>query len=141
MEGYARKFAGKPELKILRALSFFDRPAEPAALKLVLPPMSNLKYKAALKRLRDARLILTADPAVPLDCHPLIREYFAAVMRKKAPDAVHGGHSRLYEYYCKQAPEQPDTLEEMTPLFYAVYHGCQAGRHQEVLIEVYYGRI
>jgi TIR domain len=31
MEGYARRFAGKPELEILRALSYFDRPAEPAA--------------------------------------------------------------------------------------------------------------
>src|ERR1017187_737829 len=141
MEGYARKFAGKPELKILRALSFFDRPAELVALKLVLPPMSDLKYKAALKRLRTARLVLTTDPAAPLDCHPLIREYFAAVMRKKAPDAVHGGHSRLYEYYCKQAPEQPDTLKEMEPLFYAVYHGCQAERYQEVVERVYRDRI
>jgi tetratricopeptide (TPR) repeat protein len=141
MEGYARKFAGMPELKILRALSFFDRPAELAALKLVLPPMSDLKYQAALKRLRTARLVLTTDPAAPLDCHPLIREYFAAVMRKKAPDAVHGGHSRLYEYYCKRAPKQPDTLEEMAPLFYAVYHGCQANRHPEVRRDVYRDRI
>src|ERR1035441_5525348 len=70
-----------------------------------------------------------------------IREYFAAVMRKKAPDAVHGGHSRLYEYYCKQAPEQPETLKEMEPLFYAVYHGCQAERYQEVVERVYRDRI
>jgi tetratricopeptide (TPR) repeat protein len=29
----------------------------------------------------------------------------------------------------------------MTPLFYAVYHGCQAGRHPETLYEVYFARI
>jgi tetratricopeptide (TPR) repeat protein len=34
-----------------------------------------------------------------------------------------------------------NTLEEMTPLFYAVYHGCQAGKHQEALGAVYYDRI
>src|ERR1017187_4199741 len=141
MEPYARMFAGKPELEFLRALAYFDRPAEPAALKLVLPAMQDLKYKSALNRLRSARLILTADSAAPLDCHPLIREYFAAVMRETALKAFRKGHSRLYEYYCKQAPEQPDTLREMAPLFYAVYHGCQAGRHQEVLSDVYRNRI
>jgi hypothetical protein len=48
---------------------------------------------------------------------------------------------RVYEYYCKQAPELPDTQEQLAPLFYAVYHGCQAGRHPEVLNEVLFGRI
>jgi tetratricopeptide (TPR) repeat protein len=141
MEGYARLLAGKPELEILRALAYFDRPAEPAALKLVLPVMPSLRYKAALNRLRAARLIRTADPATPLDCHPLIREHFAAVMRETAPDAFRDGHSRLYEYYCGQAPDLPDTLEEMTPLFYAIYHGCQASRHQQTLRDVYVDRI
>src|ERR1019366_8577594 len=41
----------------------------------------------------------------------------------------------------KQAPHQPDTLEEMAPLFYAVYHGCRAGQHQAALDDVYHGRI
>jgi hypothetical protein len=96
--------------------------------------MEERKYRAPLKRLYDARLVLTADPARPLDCHPLVREHFAA-------QAAHEGHARLYEYYKKQAPQLPDTLEEMTPLFYAVYHGCQAGQHQAALDEVYYSRI
>jgi hypothetical protein len=34
MAAYARMFEGKPELDILRALAYFDRPAEPAALAL-----------------------------------------------------------------------------------------------------------
>jgi hypothetical protein len=98
MEGYARMFTGKPELDILRALGYFDRPAEPAALKLVLPEIPDRTYHAALKRLRDARLILTADPTALIDCHPLAREHFADVMRTTAPDAFRGGHSRLYDY-------------------------------------------
>src|ERR1035437_6355831 len=59
---YARMYESEPELEILRALGYFDRPAEPAALKLVLPAMEDRKYRAALKRLRDARLILTTAP-------------------------------------------------------------------------------
>jgi tetratricopeptide (TPR) repeat protein len=131
---YDRMFAGKPEAAILRALGYFDRPAEPAALKLVLPAMEDRKYQAALKRLHDARLILTTDPAQPVDCHPLVREHFAA-------DATPEGHARLYDHYTRQAPHRPNTLEEMTPLFYAVYHGCQAGRHTECLRDVYRDRI
>jgi tetratricopeptide (TPR) repeat protein len=131
---YERVFAGKPELAILRALGHFDRPAEPEALKLVMPAMEDRKYRAALNRLHDARLILTTDPAQPIDCHPLVREHFAG-------QATREGHARLYEHYQKQAPRRPDTLEEMRPLFYAVYHGCRAGQHQAVLDDVYHGRI
>ncbi|HTX34805.1 MAG TPA: toll/interleukin-1 receptor domain-containing protein [Bryobacteraceae bacterium] len=103
MGSYAKMYHGRPELDVLRGLGYFDRPAEPEALRLVLPPIKDHKYRAALKRLRDARLILTADPAQPLDCHPLIREYFAR-------DATQKGHSRLYEHYkglavCGNSPE------------------------------------
>ena len=131
---YDQIFAGKPEAAILHAMGYFDRPAEPAALTLVMPAMEDRKYQAALKRLHDARLILTTDPAQPLDCHPLVREHFAATTTRE-------GHARLYEHYTKQAPHRPDTLEEMTPLFYAIYHGCQAGRHVQCHRDVYDDRI
>jgi tetratricopeptide (TPR) repeat protein len=131
---YEQVFAGKPELAILRALGYFDRRAEPAALRLVRPKIDYRQYVAALKRLLAARLILTKDPAQPIDCHPLVREHFAA-------QATPEGHQRLYDHYQKQAPNRPDTLEEMTPLFYAVYHGCRAGQHQAALRGVYNGRI
>jgi tetratricopeptide (TPR) repeat protein len=127
-------FSGKPEAAILRALGYFDRPAEPAALKLVLPAMEDRKYQAALKRLRNARLILTTDPAQPLDCHPLVREHFAAT-------ATREGHARLYDHYSKQGPQLPSTIEGMTPLFYAVYHGCRGGRGPETLHSAFKGRI
>ncbi|HLJ27269.1 MAG TPA: TIR domain-containing protein [Candidatus Angelobacter sp.] len=141
MAAYERMFTGKPEAGVLRSLGFFDHPAEPEALRLVLPPLKDLEYRAALMRLFDARLVLSKDPATPVDCHPLIREHFAAVMRSTAEEAFRQGHSQLYEHYCKAAPEKPDTLDEMTPLFYAVYHGCQAGRHLEAFNSIYWGRI
>jgi tetratricopeptide (TPR) repeat protein len=77
---------------------------------------------------------LTKDPAQPIDCHPLVREHFAG-------QATREGHTRLYEHYKKQAPHQPDTLEGMSPLFYAVYHGCRAGQHAECRRDVYRDRI
>jgi tetratricopeptide (TPR) repeat protein len=131
---YERMFAGAPELDVLRALGYFNRPVESAALRLVRPKVDYRRYQAALKRLHAARLILTTDPAQPLDCHPLVREHFAA-------EATREGHARLYEHYKKLAPQLPDTLEEMTPLFYAVYHGCRAGLHQAAIEEVFFDRI
>lgn len=47
IDAYDRRFTGRPESDILRALGYFDRPAEPAALKLVLPAMEDRKYRAA----------------------------------------------------------------------------------------------
>jgi tetratricopeptide (TPR) repeat protein len=77
-----------------------------------------------------------------LGCHPLIREYFGEKLREEDPDAWQEAHRRLYEYY-KNLPKTkyPDTLEAMEPLFAAVAHGCQAGKHQEALDDVYYSRI
>jgi hypothetical protein len=41
MAAYERMFKGKAEAAFLRALGYFDRPAEPEALKLVLPAMKE----------------------------------------------------------------------------------------------------
>ena len=70
-----RMFAGKAEVDVLRALGYFDHPAELNALKLLLPAFEEQRYRIALKRLYDARLITTKDPKQPLDCHPLVRGY------------------------------------------------------------------
>ena len=137
---YEALFKGKPELDVLRILGLFDRPADRGALK-ILRKMSPGAWAEALENLKDARLIEYEDLDGPLDCHPLIREHFAEEYRASKPEAFRAAQSQLYEYYSKLAPPLPDTLEEMTPLFYAVYHGCQAGKHQEALKSVYRDRI
>ena len=155
MRAYEKWFEGKPERDILYILGLFDRPAEKGAIEALLaaPPIASLttqlqniapqKWQLALKHLRNARLLAAPDPHDPdaLDCHPLLREHFADQLRAEDSAAWREAHSRLYEYHKSRAKELPDTLEEMTPLFAAVAHGCQAGRHQEVLIEVYWKRI
>ena len=60
---------------------------------------------------------------------------------KGDPGAWKEAHSRLYEHYKDTAEELPGTVEKMAPLYAAVAHGCQAGRHQEALDDVFWGRI
>jgi tetratricopeptide (TPR) repeat protein len=155
LAAYERWFKGKPELDILRLMGLFDRPAEAGAMQVLRqePAIAGLTdhvvglpdadWQYAVQDLRDVRLLAAADPHDPgtLDCHPLLREYFGEQVRTGQPEAWREAHSRLYEYYKSSAKQYPDTLGEMAPLFAAVAHGCQAGRHQEAEWDVYWQRI
>jgi tetratricopeptide (TPR) repeat protein len=140
LRGYEAVFQGRPELDVLRIMGLFDRPADPGALK-ILRKLDDDAWVEALENLAEARLITYQDPDGPLDCHPLVREHFADEYRTGRPDEFREAHSRLFEHYAKQAPYRPDTLQAMTPLFYAIYHGCQAGRYTEALREVGWERV
>ena len=157
MQAYEEWFSSdekhSAELALLRLLSLFDHPIELAVLEVLQQeqiPQLTLgidpnAWDDAIATLRDDHHLLaqTNDPQDDqLDCHPLIRAYFACQLQNQAPDAWRAAHARLYDYY-KNLPskEQPDTLEEMQPLFRAVAHGCAAGLHQQALAEVYYPRI
>jgi tetratricopeptide (TPR) repeat protein len=152
---YARWLGEGPELAILRLLGLFDRPAEAPALKALraAPPIPGLTeplvdlseedWHLAITTLRDHSLLAAADPREPetLDTHPLVRACFAEELESHRPDAWQEGNRRLYEHLRQTAPDLPDTLEAMQPLYAAVVHGCRAGRQQEALNEVYQRRI
>ena len=152
---YAEWLGEGPELAILRLLGLFDRPAQPKTLaalqaKPAIPaltePLMDLGEEAwqlALSNLREHGFLLPADPyqSDTLDAHPLVRVFFQEDLEKKRPLAWQAGNLRLYEHFQKEAPDLPDTLEGMEPLFTAVIHGCRAGRQQEALDEVYWRRI
>lgn len=145
------KLKVQPELGILRILGLFDRPADLQVVQeLQKRPMikgitdslvgiSDGDWKKATKHLHDMGLL---EDGEALDCHPLIREYFAQQLSQQQPEAWKAAHKRLYEYY-KVLPkkEQPDTLEEMEPLYRAMGHGCKAGLYQEVFFDVHRKRI
>ena len=155
MRSYEEWFKGKPELNILYLMGLFDRPAEGGALEALKakPPIEGLtsklqklsyeKWQFALNNLRKVGIIAGENLLRPytLNCHPLIREHFGQRLKENNPEAWKEGHSRLYEYYKNQAKEYPETIEEIMPLYVAVAHGCEAGRHQEALVEVYWHRI
>jgi tetratricopeptide (TPR) repeat protein len=152
---YAKWLGEGPELAVLRLIGLFDRPANPKALAAlraepVIPGLTDSltrlieeDWNTAVTTLREHGLLLPADPQQPgtLDAHPLVRVFFQEELEKKRPEAWQAGNLRLYEHLQKEAPDLPDTLEEMEPLFTAVIHGCRAGRQQEAFDEVYGRRI
>jgi tetratricopeptide (TPR) repeat protein len=155
MTSYESWFGEGPELAVLRLLGLFDRPADaPAVTALRTPPaiegltdallgLSPPAYKQVLARLRRARLLAPASDhqGDALDAHPLVREHFGKQLREARPAAWREGNARLYEHLKQSSPELPETLEAMDPLYAAVAHGCQAGRHQRVMDDVYLPRI
>ncbi len=156
MAAFADKLGKVAATELLHVLGLFSRPAELQAIAAVIakPPIPNLTepltsvrdaaFLQACATLRRYKLLAPTSSHNPdtLDCHPLVREHFGEKLRQQNPAAWKAAHSRLYEYYKNlPAKELPDTLEEMEPLFAAVAHGCQAGRHQEVLDDVYYKRM
>ena len=156
MSAFAKRFGeDSAEVETLRILGLFSSPAEKAeiaAVRAALPipdltehvqNLSESEWLELVTKLRDLKLLAPKSSHRPdsLDAHPLVREHFGAQLKGEYPAAWHEGNNRLYEYYKASAREYPDTLQEMAPLFAAVMHGCQAGRHQEALEEVYWKRI
>ena len=155
MESYEHWLKGKPELDILRLMGLFDRPAEKCALDALrkkptikgltnaVQKLSDVNWKYAVNNLRELRLLAPEDPHEPhtLDCHPLLHEHFGEQLKGTNPAAWREGNNRLFEWYKASAIELPDTFQEMAPLYAAVLHGCQAGKHQEAFWEVFYQRI
>ena len=139
MLAYEERLASA-EVAILRMLGLFDRPAELSVLDaLRAPPIAGLSdavgadrrvWKKALDHLTSLGLVAVRVDA--LDAHPLVREHFAERLQATAPVAWTEAHERLYRHFAAAAPDLPDTLVEMEPLFRAVVHGCAAGRHREV---------
>jgi tetratricopeptide (TPR) repeat protein len=156
MAAFEKRFGeDSAEVETLRVLGLFSSPAEKDEIAAVraapaIPNLTEQVQKASetewlelIAKLRHLKLLAPESRHRPdsLDAHPLVREHFGTQLKSKYPAAWREGNNRLYEYYKASAKEYPDTLEEMTLLFAAVMHGCQAGRHQEALDEVYWKRI
>jgi tetratricopeptide (TPR) repeat protein len=158
MAAYEEWFAERPQLSaVMRILGLFDRPAPADAVAAVVKreeaPFPGLtehlvelpedEYHKVLTSLREIKLLYEEDPSEPseLDTHPMIREFFGLLLEQNSPGAWREGHSRLFDYFRNSVAEFPSTLEELSLLYLAVAHGCEAGRHQEALDEVYWRRI
>jgi tetratricopeptide (TPR) repeat protein len=155
MTAFAKRFGESAEVDLLRILGLFSSPAnkEEIAAVRAAPPILNLtehvqalseaEWLQLVSKLRRVKLIAPESRHRPdtLDAHPLVREHFGKQLKQEYPDAWRKGNNRLYEYYKSSAKEFPDTLQEMAPLYAAVLHGCQAGRYQESLYEVFFKRM
>lgn len=139
------------ELAVLRLTGLFDRPmakpclqalrAEPAipGLTDALVTLTPQQWNIAAKRLSEVELLSVSADAI--DAHPLIREYFAAQLKREQPAAFEAAHSRLFDDLCENTPHRPDGIDGLAPLYEAVTHGCLAGRQQEACDKVYVDRI
>src|SRR5262249_17950305 len=155
MESYQTWFGEGPELSVLRMLGLFDRPAEEKALNVLLirpairglteslTELSATERRTVLARLRRGRLLAGEDPHNPgqLDTHPLVREYFGEQLRSQQSDAWRECNQRLFNYYRALAPQLPESVRDMEPLFWAVICGCNAGLYRQALHEVSIPRI
>ena len=152
---FERKLGEGPELEVLRILGLFDRPADGASLAALrkapkIPGLTDhigeeveAAWLRAVQKLRKLKLIADESHHDPdeLDAHPLVREHFRQQLQCHHSDAWREANLRLYEHLCATTKELPDTVEEMSPLYAAVAHGCAAGRQQQALDDVYKRRI
>lgn len=101
------------------------------------------RLRRAKERLRKLRLLSKPNPHDPqeLDAHPIVRAFFSGRLDETAPEGAKVAHDILYKHYSAAAPDLPDTLEEMKPLFHAVQHGVKAGYVHDCFTHIYLGRI
>jgi tetratricopeptide (TPR) repeat protein len=104
----------------------------------VLVKMNELDFRDLIIGLVDWRLIAYDETKKTYATHPLIKGYFESDFDEKNKRLC---HKHIYQYFGEHAPEQPETLEEMQPLFEQVYHGCAAGLYDEVCYDVYWEKI
>ncbi|MCP4695586.1 MAG: hypothetical protein GY862_01875 [Gammaproteobacteria bacterium] len=148
MREYERLYPPDSPQRILLALmGLFDRPMEEVE-RLVLceradlaKPLAELdpdQLEEVARDLEQAGLLLsTPAPRLIWDCHPLVRAYFGRHGREAQTQA----QMVLFKYFqLLPNKQQPDTLEELEPLYRAVVHGCLAGEYQKAR-EVYRNRI
>lgn len=97
------------------------------SINQVIRYMSYFSFIRMKDNLCDRRLISMGQDDT-YTTHPLIKGYFESIMSEDDRKAC---HERIYEHIGTYAPEKPETLEEMQPLFEQIYHGCVAGLYDE----------
>lgn len=140
-----------PERLILHFLSFFDKPVPGEIITELrkhringitdtLFSYSEEQWNTGLTQLKLMGLAITQIDSWGANSYLL--EFLQKHVAKLFPEGYREANQILYDYYRKlPKKEQPDTLEELEPLFSAVAHGCRAGIRQEVWDEVFQKRI
>ncbi|MBE9592558.1 MAG: hypothetical protein IMF19_03680, partial [Proteobacteria bacterium] len=100
--------------------------------------MSEFDFRDLVSGLVDWRLISYDETKKTYTIHPLIKTFFESTFDMGNKKHC---HKHIYQYFGLYAPEQPETLEEMHPLFEQIYHGCAAGLYDEVFNNIYWGKI
>lgn len=139
LQGYADWFKTRPELSVLYALSFLDRPADRTTIELLAETEDSWRslldhdtYRNAVSTLSAVGLVNPLDPGL-VETHPLVREHFGEFLEQRTPIVWRRGHNRLYEHLIGALPERPETRPELEVAHSAARHACKAARQQEAL--------
>jgi hypothetical protein len=92
----------------------FQREIEDTKFNKVLVNMNKLNFRDLITGLVDWRLISYDETKKTYTTHPLIKGYFESDFDDTNKKLC---HKRIYQYFGESAPMQPETLEEMQPLF------------------------
>ncbi len=162
MDAYVKWFESEGEngqraVAVLRLLGLFDRPASAECIEAlkrapVIPGLTEIlvgateaQWNIILTRLEEVKLLAAnrdrAGALLSLDAHPLLREYFARLVRTGHPNAWRAAHQRLYETLISNAEERPATLEGLEGIYQAVRHGCEAHLPKHVWDEIFEKRL
>lgn len=161
----------KHQLTVLRLLGLFDHPADAGCVATLrnAPPIPGLTdsifttrvdaesgqkakepileedWNVATASLAEFGLVtihISDDCERLLDCHAIIREYFAERLKETSALAWRVAHDRLAKHLQGFTTERTNpSIEELSRLFQAIRHGCLAGQHQAACDAIYYNRI
>ncbi len=161
----------KQQLAILRVLGLFDRPADAGCIAVLRTPPVMVGFTDSLftTRIDETSGQAFSQPLIEedwntatsflegfglitlqtrdgdtecfIDCHALIRGYFANQMRTRSDDNWRSAHRRLFEHLRASAEDQPETLQALQPLYQAISHACNAGLYRVAVDEIYWMRI
>jgi hypothetical protein len=144
-------------------LGLFDRPAddgtiaelrkppaisgltEPFFLPSQVQPLGEKDWNTALAFLEHFGLVVRGTNDI--DCHPLIREHFSSRLQVQAPQAWTTANGRIAGHLLSKVSQDiPDAANaasrrDIELLFNAASHQCVAGKHSDVLNELYRRRI
>ncbi|MGB7323417.1 MAG: toll/interleukin-1 receptor domain-containing protein [Rubripirellula sp.] len=133
-------------LEMVRLLGLFDRPISKSVffhlfgsehscdLTSNLAVADETTLQRTLSKLVDLGLVLhQADGTQAVDCHPLIRQYFAGTLADFGRSANRKMHAAVYGLLQSMAPDQPENAKENSVLFQAVRHGVLAGKYEAAL--------
>lgn len=128
----------QPEKIVMMYLALFKRPATYEELDVLIRNneiskelCSDSKLAITISNLKKIGLLLENKE---LDTHALIREYFYLHFIKEYPEIFLKCNRILFSYYEGiEIPEEVTTVEQLDPLYRAIYYGCQARLFNEAL--------
>lgn len=141
---------------VLKMMGLFNRPMEMELFKLLTNKASialPLKQIDTHKLQQIQKDLIKIGVLLPQkltglnhnqcwDTHPLIKSFFAKKVRQEDPEGYQQAQGILFDYFQALPNEEyPETLEELNPLYRAVYHGCQAKLYKKTKESVLKKRI